>query len=62
MTEDPFNDDTTDHIIANEGDNVELNCPVVGYPVPQITWSKLNYVGQYVDDIIPHNKNALVIK
>lgn len=62
MEEDPFNDDTSDHITANEGENVELSCPVTGYPVPEITWLKLHYIGQYTEEILPNNKTTLVIK
>lgn len=58
---DPFNDDTPEYIVANEGDNVELKCPVVGYPVPRITWIQLKYAGQYVDEILPNNNTTLVI-
>lgn len=61
VVEDPFNDDTSDHIVAREGENVELNCRVIGDPVPQITWLKLNYAGQYTEEILPNNGPKLVI-
>ncbi|XP_037039189.1 hemicentin-1-like isoform X2 [Bradysia coprophila] len=58
---DPFSDDTANHIQANEGDMVQLNCPVTGYPIPQITWIKLKYAGHYVDEIQPNNSTKLII-
>lgn len=59
---DPFdNDDEVDYILADEGDDVELNCPVTGYPIPRITWLQLKYAGEYVDEILPITDTKLVI-
>lgn len=62
VEEDPFDDDTAEHILADEEDNVELDCPVTGNPVPHITWLKLKYAGHYVDEVLPNNSTKLVIK
>lgn len=57
---DPFSDDTANHIQADEGAAVELDCPVTGYPIPRITWVKLKYAGHYVDEILSNNSTKLV--
>lgn len=28
-------------VVVHEGENIRLNCPVVGNPTPHVTWMKL---------------------
>ncbi|KAJ6636829.1 Hemicentin-1, partial [Pseudolycoriella hygida] len=59
--EDPFDDDTYTNIVVYERDSAELNCTVIGYPIPQITWTKLTYARKFVEEILPNNTTTLIV-